>query len=290
MFVSSGDTGVNKAMAALTGFVPGDPCATERNQQAGHAEIAGRSLFVADRAGNGCNFSQSALGAYAMDLTRLRTAADLQVVQHRPMALEILNERGDVRHTDLVATCVGMNVSADIATALDVKKTHLKQLRPRQRLAQETLITARAALQAKPVKTTVTWNPGSAAETETLETAAGVELICTPVYAKEGRARLAMGTVERQLVTPRRPGTLAGRLGMVAATGVRLKTGRYPRRPILFSTNSSLSIRLDTGNPESVGYHVDGELGPAGDRYQLYPGETMRITLGRVAVPVLVRR
>jgi hypothetical protein len=284
LFTSGGDGTVKEFIETAYNLTPGGQVPDYQ------LAVIKKSLLVPHAAGNACNLGISALGAYARNLGRLARATDLGIADHAPFIVDVLTKDGEVRSTEMAHSGVGLGLTAAVARRLDKAKPGLKRLSPRHRLLRETMIAASTALQTEPTEMTITWNHGDRQEGESLPRATGAELIATNTYAKQIKSpALHIGSILRQPAVSEQPERQLARTAALVMNSLRLTTGRHTRGPVAFNPDTAFSITLGENNPDTP-YHLDGELHKNGEPYELHPGESLRIRIAQVPIPVLVQR
>jgi diacylglycerol kinase family enzyme len=285
VYSSGGDHTINLAIAAIIGSVEDDPQATAENLF-DHTSYARHVLFVAGAGGNARNFALSALGDTSSNPGELRRTETLGIGWHRPMLYEVIDEQKEVVRSGIATTTIGVNLAARVAIRVENEKQAIKSMSRRRRLAREFHLTADEMLNTPPFSAAVTVRDGKEAATELFDDITGFEVLGSRIYAKQGRApeSVNVDTTEKQLIIARHHRHLPMRVVSSLGTAARLRTGRHRRQPIDFA-NNELALRLTSDQP--VPFHSDGEVG---DRYQLFPGQTLTLKLGRIAVPVLMQK
>jgi len=283
-----GDGTVQLVVAAAIGHVRDDPEVTASNETV-HRPLLEDVLYVPIANGNGNNFACSALGQYAVDPRRLADAPDLDIGFHRPLAYQVTDERGNTVRSGIATSCFGINAAAIVAAKLHQQKLQLAALGAQtvgqqRRFAKETLITARELLNVKPFSADLTVTTGRDSAREPLRNIAGLELIGSHIYAKRGRAPVNIDDPRHQVVVATHHMSRTAGLASLLLMSARLATGQHKRRP-LDLTDTTLTLRVISNQP--VPFHTDGEIG---DTLMIEPGQLLRLRLGNLAVPTLIRR
>jgi len=281
--VHGGDSTANGVVSAMLGVVRDDYAATKANL-AEQAERISNTLLVLLAGGYACNAANSALGPYATKPKLLETATDVQVGRLRPLGYRVLSAAGVVTDCGVVTSCIGLQMTPNIARALEVQKPNLCGLKPPHRLAREgiTMLDEMWHAEQFSLKTTITQD-GKAQE-RLLSDLTAFELVGTNRYAQFGKTPARINDTNQQLILERyRRNPALRAFGIIGALG-RLITGRHREKPLDFA-GIKLAIQLESEHP--IPFHVDGGIDR---RFVLHHGETLELELlPDVAIPVLIR-
>jgi diacylglycerol kinase family enzyme len=281
VYIGGGDGTANEVIAAAIGHVPNDPETSTRNFLT-HSNIVRSILVVAGSDGNGNNLSASTLGIYGRHPQLLKHARDLQVGMHRPGLFEVLDEHNEPVRTGIVTTGIGIGATPSVAARLEDKRQQLRGQGRLQRLRRELAIATKEMLDLPPFTATVTVGKDDPT-TKKFTAITGYELIGSRVYAKGGRTNVNVDDTRFQPETVSYHKRMADRLASVATLGIRMRGNIHGAEPIdLRDTQLSFKLTSDTPIP----FHIDGNVGP---EYDLLPGQTIRLQLARLAVPILMR-
>lgn len=280
IYSDGGDGTVRSVIAAMTGIVPNDPERTAQNF-AHHQSISEHLRYFAGAGGNANNWPLSAHGQYAVHPEKLPHAS-VQLGYHRPIMYEITDEHGDIVRSHIATSGIGLGTAAIAAYRLEKAKPELQEKGNIRRLLGETAIVLDAAREASPFAVELSATASDSLETQRLTDVTGLEFIKTKIYAKQGRTRVNIDDTNWQpLITHRYSNKVQDNLGLIS-TFARLKFGRNALPAEDFS-NQEMSIRVDGDEP--VPYHADGETDVDA---LVYPGQTMRLRLARIAIPTLM--
>lgn len=278
IYSRGGDGTVNKTVAAIVGHHEDDPEATARNFGI-HAELNSAVRYLAAAGGNANNFALSALGKLASRPERITATSHVYVGQHRPIFYEVTDGDGSLSRTGISTSCIGVGGSARVATELHNIKNELKQKHAPTRLVHEAGVAFRALIQAPAFSAELRLAKHGNVQRLALESISGFESIGSRRYAKQGRTNINIDDTRQQLIVARHAGSRLGQAAHITEAFTRLKLGRHTWAPLDFE---EVELALKITSDEPVPFHSDGEVGP---RYILAPGATLKLKLGRLAVP-----
>lgn len=278
--LEGGDGLVNRAVSALAGVVEDDPDTTADLYDI-HRRMLGQAGDMAIYAGAGGganNVPLSAHGRFAIRPELLGKAREISKAQYRPILYRITGEQGETKHLGLTTSCFGLGGSAIAAAALEAAKPELKQMREIAALGRQALLVLKAISQAPSFSGIL---GGEQIDPRRLNGLAAAEWVYSKIHAKQGRTGVNLDDTKLQpilLVKSHHP--------TLHTVGGLLRT-RFNRHvnPPLDMDQTNLTFRLTSEEP--VPYHTDGEAGP---EKLLFPGDTLELALGRLAVPLLMVR
>ena len=282
VYSDGGDGTVRSVVAAMAGIVPNDPERTALNF-AYHNSIAPHLRYYAGAGGNANNWPLSAHGRYAVHPDKLHHAT-VQLGYHSPILYEITDEDDEVVRSHIATSGIGIGTAAIAAYRLEKAKYELEEKGSVRRLLGETAIVMESAREATPFAVELTATTSDSQASRRLTDVTGLEFIKSKIYAKQGRTRVNVDDTNWQpVVMQRYPSKVRDALG-VASTFARLKLGRHAL-PVEDFSGREMYIRV--AGDEPVMYHADGETDVDS---VIYPGQTMRLRLARIAIPTLIAR
>lgn len=280
IYSDGGDGTVRSVIAAVAGIVPNDPERTAQNYPY-HASIAQHLRYFAGAGGNANNWPLSAHRDFSVNPDKL-SHAHVRLGYHRPIIHEVTDERGDIVRSHIATSGLGLGAAATAAYRLEKAKPELQEKGKIRRLLGETAIVLDAAKNESPFTVELSKVTGDSQDTAPLTEVTGLELIKSRIYAKQGRTRVNVDDTNWQpALMHRYSNKVRDNLGVVS-TMARLKLGRHALPPEDMS-NQEMLIRLVSDEP--VMYHADGETDVDS---VIYPGQTMRLRLARIAIPTLI--
>jgi hypothetical protein len=201
------------------------------------------------------------------------------------MIYEVLDEAQNVLRLNAAVSGIGFSASADAAEELNAAKKELRDMRRPARFLNEAKIAIGAIHRAAPFSARITSRvPKEPDQHQVFSDITGLEFIKSRVYAKDGRTRVNVDDNLWQPVTTRRLPNKVENNALFLSTLMRLKLGLHSRQPTDMRGRSMI-FRLESDKP--VKYQVDGETD---EQTVLYPGQSMRLYLASIAVPVLMVR
>ncbi|HSX43011.1 MAG TPA: hypothetical protein VLF59_02895 [Candidatus Saccharimonadales bacterium] len=281
VYSHGGDGTVNLAVAAITGNVRNDLKRTEQNKNR-HTKYAHKILYVPGAGGNANNFALSALKGYAAHPDRLARGKRFWIGYHHPLEYQIRDKDGQVTASGIATSCFGAGASATVAHELEQAKPELVQLDKHIRTRRERRLVAQELYNAQPYKAIVTVGNERSDISRYYPEVNGIELIGSKIYAKQGRSGVNIDSPKFELFIARHIALKAARLGNLAILGTQLATGMLPGKPVDFSTTS---VSIQNVGEHTMPLHTDGETGT---ELSLPPEHIVRLTMGQIAVPVLM--
>ena len=282
VYSDGGDGTVRNVVASIIGVVANNPEASAANMAA-HKSIAKRLRFFAGAGGNANNWPLSAHGDYAKNPSALTLSDNVSVGYHRPMMYEVIDEAGNIVQSNIATSCIGFSGPAIASDRLQQAKSELKQKSRIPRLISEAQIALGAVRGAPKFTANVSFQSPEHSGNLTVTDVTGLEFIGSRIYAKEGRTQVNVDdTFWQPVVTRRYPNKLYD-TAVFTETMARLKLGRHIIRPLDLS-DMSISIQI-ASDAEAVQFHADGETG---EDYRVQPGQTLRMHLAQIAIPVIM--